>query len=574
MSFNGSLATWMSEQRGLLSLQQIAIIVRKTADALQLIHEQRTVHNDVNPTTILMRLDETRSDAVDIRLSDLGTTTRPSTRYVRGFPANSQPIYMAPEQWSGRPIAATDQYALAVLTYELFTGIPPFQGPPARLMDAHLNVQPSAPSSLHKRILPAHDAVILAALSKRPEDRFPSALAFACALEQAIQHPESSIVNVPSMTTDGSLRATLLVSMAEAALGTLRTITLPQGRRMTVAIPEGATDGQIIKVENANSASLADGSGVVFLTIEVGQTDVQLPTVRFPQPMPGPSDNITGQTTGVNPRPEWQTAANTPVISVSRPTMPFITTMLQNPRTVASNLYSSYTSLPPRRQRITLFSVVAGLMLVLILGSVGVFALASTSGASTPYTPNSGTLALSDMLRDNTKGSNWPDGVSSDGGTCQFMQGTYHVSMTQPGSFHYCVAGSTGFGNLAYEANMTIIKGDEGGLVFRADGNNGKFYYYRIGRDGSYGLYLYGAAAGSHPQTLTSGLTPAVHTGLNIANVLAVVARNGTIDLYVNKQHIATVNNSAYGYGQIGVASGNAGDLTEVVFNNARVWTF
>ena len=120
---------------------------------------------------------------------------------------------------------------------------------------------------------------------------------------------------------------------------------------------------------------------------------------------------------------------------------------------------------------------------------------------------------------------------------------------------------------------MTLLRGDQGGLVFRADGVNSKFYYFRIGRDGSYGLYLYTDTLGTHAQTLASGLTPAVHTGLNIPNVVAVVAHGSTLDLYVNMQRIASVNNNAYSSGQIGVAAAYATESTEVSFSNVKVWT-
>jgi hypothetical protein len=145
--------------------------------------------------------------------------------------------------------------------------------------------------------------------------------------------------------------------------------------------------------------------------------------------------------------------------------------------------------------------------------------------------------------------------------------------MTQTGSFHYCIAGATAFSNFAYEVDMTILKGDGGGLIFRADGSNGKFYYFRVNRDGSYALYLYANAGGIQNQTLASGITPAVHTGVNIPNVLAVVARSGTFDLYVNDQRIDSASNNTYSSGQIGLAAAYVTEPTEVVFSNARVWT-
>jgi hypothetical protein len=119
---------------------------------------------------------------------------------------------------------------------------------------------------------------------------------------------------------------------------------------------------------------------------------------------------------------------------------------------------------------------------------------------------------------------------------------------------------------------MTILKGDGGGLIFRAEGTNSNFYYFRINRDGSYALYLYTNTGSIHGQTLVSGLAPAIHTGLHVPNVLAVVAHGSSFDLYVNDQRIDSASNSAYSSGQIGLAAAYLTGPTEVTFSHARVW--
>lgn len=132
--------------------------------------------------------------------------------------------------------------------------------------------------------------------------------------------------------------------------------------------------------------------------------------------------------------------------------------------------------------------------------------------------------------------------------------------MTQAGEFHSCIAGATGFSNFACEVRMTILRGDGGGILFRANGIDG--------------LYLYAGTGGSHVQVLTSGRAAAIYTGLNITNVLGVVAHGNTIDMYVNHQRIDGVTNDTYDAGQVGVAAAYEAGITEVVFSNAQVWTF
>ena len=116
---------------------------------------------------------------------------------------------------------------------------------------------------------------------------------------------------------------------------------------------------------------------------------------------------------------------------------------------------------------------------------------------------------------------------------------------------------------------MTILKGDAGGMLFRTDDTGNNFYYFRIGRDGSYILYL---SNGNNVTTLRQKATSAIKTGLNQMNLIAVVAQGNKFDFYVNKQHVDTVTDKTYIEGRIGVAADDDNNPTEVMFNNAMVW--
>jgi serine/threonine-protein kinase len=98
------------------------------------------------------------------------------------------PEYMSPEQCRGGPVdARADIYALGVLVYEMLTGRVPFEADNyTAIAHAHIYEQPRPPSRLNPRISPAVQAVILKALNKQPQDRFPQAKEFALALEQAV----------------------------------------------------------------------------------------------------------------------------------------------------------------------------------------------------------------------------------------------------------------------------------------------------------------------------------------------------------------------------------------------------
>src|SRR5438309_889978 len=71
-----------------------------------------------------------------------------------------------------------------------------------------------------------------------------------------------------------------------------------------------------------------------------------------------------------------------------------------------------------------------------------------------------------------------------------------------------------------------------------------------------------------------SNPNPNIHSGLGQSNLLGVVANNTSISLYVNDQLINSIQDSNYSQGQIGVEADSNNSPTEVVFTNAKVWTF
>ena len=115
---------------------------------------------------------------------------------------------------------------------------------------------------------------------------------------------------------------------------------------------------------------------------------------------------------------------------------------------------------------------------------------------------------------------------------------------------------------------MTIISGDAGGITFRVTGSN--FYLFAIAPDGSY--HFDSVNGISLPTVVRQGTNPAIHTGLNQSNLIAVVAIGNSISLYVNNNFLVKVTDSTYSSGQIGVAASENSNATDVIFSNARVW--
>ena len=186
-----------------------------------------------------------------------------------------------------------------------------------------------------------------------------------------------------------------------------------------------------------------------------------------------------------------------------------------------------------------------------------------------PYPPHTGNLALNDPLKDNSKGYRWDVGTFGNGRSCSFTGGSYHVGVSIQGHVLACNAEAVTFSNLTYEVQMTILKGDRGGIFFRQVGTQGSYYYFSIKIDGSYELDSYN---GKTSNVLQLGTSPAIKRGLNQPNLLAVIAQGSSIDLYVNGQSTLHISDSTTGNGLIGVAADATNQPTEVAFTNARVW--
>jgi serine/threonine protein kinase len=247
---DGSLASWL-QQRGQspqLSLAEVEHFQRQAGDALQHAHDNGIIHQDVKPQNFLLRANKS-SGLPDLLLADFGIAklamgTSGASQAIRGTP-----IYMAPEQWEGNPQPASDQYALAIMLYIFLTGRPPFEGGPGQMMYKHFSVIPQAPSVHNPALSPNIDMVILRALAKKPEERYPTVADFSNAFQQAalvdaptfMQQP-SSLLNRPQ----GGISAPLTISAEEAANGTMRVLTLPGGRRVRVAIPSHIQSGQVV----------------------------------------------------------------------------------------------------------------------------------------------------------------------------------------------------------------------------------------------------------------------------------------------------------------------------------------
>lgn len=216
-----------------LPLSTVVAYVKQIAAALQYAHEKGVIHLDVKPENILLAHND------ELRLSDFGIArlSQPeSTSGDAAYHAAGTPAYMAPEQIEGKPCPASDQYALAIMVYEWLCGERPFQGD--QVLYQHRAIPPPPLHEKIPTISSAVEQVVLCALNKEPQQRFPSVEAFATALVSAIPAPEQSETVAPTSRTLITRRAVLFGAggvVGLALLGTdiwwerMKASLLPQG---------------------------------------------------------------------------------------------------------------------------------------------------------------------------------------------------------------------------------------------------------------------------------------------------------------------------------------------------------
>lgn len=194
---------------------------------------------------------------------------------------------------------------------------------------------------------------------------------------------------------------------------------------------------------------------------------------------------------------------------------------------------------------------------------------ATASSSQNPYAPNTGTLVLNDPLTDNSRGYKWDEASFSGTDSCGFTGGAYHV-VEKTGLICIPEAKNLVLSNFAFEVDIKVVKGDNGGIAFHINQVNKTFYSFDISPDGSYILQVYT----NKYTTLSQGSNSVIHKGLDQSNLVAVVANGDLITIYVNNQIIDSVHDRTFSQGQIGVLSfASNGATDDVIASNARAWS-
>ena len=561
---NGTLR--QRHSRGeVLPVFHVVSYVKQVAAALQYAHEQKVIHRDIKPENMLV------GAGSEILLGDFGIAVVESSRVQTQSAIAGTMNYMAPEQIRGKPIPASDQYALAVVAYEWLSGGPPFTGSYAEMAIQH---EHNAPLSLRERVatIPVEvEQVVLAALAKDPQRRFKDVQTFAYALEQASNMGSSPSRN-PSLAD------------LQMDIPTARGAYVPPLQGYSGSSPVSA--GQTIPSAYGPPPVLEPSSSS-------GSTPVPPPYSPDPGNPYTPPPPIH-ESFEPRPTPQLTPPLNTPPHSpVQEPyALPHGSSAALPPPPGQVQSTSSTSSGSSQRWR-------PSVRLMILLGAVVLLILASSLIAYTTLHPGppgttptnnrqatvtaraqaiythatSGTPIISDPLSggDNFGWSHYRDNT----GYCDFLDGVYHARALI-GYFAPCIATATNFADFAEQVEVTIISGNYGGILFRNDSTaNNNAYYFWIHTDGSYDFVkeTLNAQQTYDATSLAGGNSPAIHRGINQPNLVTVVALGDSFYFYVNKQYVTTATDDSYKAGSIGVST-NSTDTSgsEASFRNLQVW--
>jgi hypothetical protein len=182
------LRRWRKQKGGKANLEEVLPILQQVAEALDYAHSRKIIHRDVKPSNVMVAQDGT------VKVLDFGLAAQIQSSLSRvsrvKYGTSGTGPYMAPEQWRGQyQDGASDQYALAVMAYELLSGHLPFESQDAVvLQQAVLNMPPEAMPTLDAPVWNA----LARGLAKERSARYSSCSAFVNALaEGEAENPQA-----------------------------------------------------------------------------------------------------------------------------------------------------------------------------------------------------------------------------------------------------------------------------------------------------------------------------------------------------------------------------------------------
>ena len=183
------------EEQPRLSPARVANLIYQVAEGLDAAHRMSIVHRDLKPDNIMVITDATgidRAKVVDFGIAKaVDATSGQRTQLTQAGAVIGTPEFMSPEQVFGETLdARSDVYALALVGYQMFTGLLPFDSStPERSLTARIVSDPRTLADAAPDVqwpVALQDA-FNHALAREPDARTASALDFGDAVVAATE---------------------------------------------------------------------------------------------------------------------------------------------------------------------------------------------------------------------------------------------------------------------------------------------------------------------------------------------------------------------------------------------------
>lgn len=241
---------------GALTLRESLVLSRQVAAALHAAHRIDVLHRDLTPENIYLVKTEAGAPEPEyeqVLLYGFGAS-RLFESALSGAGLFGHPEYMAPEQITGLAFdigPAADQYALALVVYQVLSASQPFRAESAGA--ALLKVVRTSPEHLRalRPDLPTHvDAAVNRGLAKERTARFPDLPTFIASLETGEKLPPALIaVTEPwlggSASTDEALNRAMAAGSVTPSLGVVAQ-GLAQVPDQSAPVPEIVEDSATV----------------------------------------------------------------------------------------------------------------------------------------------------------------------------------------------------------------------------------------------------------------------------------------------------------------------------------------
>lgn len=210
---NGEDLSLVLKRSGPLPAVRLAKLMVQICSSLKEAHAAGIIHRDLKPENVLLVSSKDIKDELpkvcDFGVAKLRSAPDGSNDATNQNTVVGTPYYMAPEQIRGEDVdPRADIYALGAMMYRLLTDAPPFDGPtPMVVFAKHLTENPQPPSIAFPslNIPQTLDAIILKAMSKRPEDRFADVGVLQQSLIEFLRGGNTSSIDI--LVDSGQLRA-------------------------------------------------------------------------------------------------------------------------------------------------------------------------------------------------------------------------------------------------------------------------------------------------------------------------------------------------------------------------------